>query len=275
MRALGTAQRKSAPATAILRKPRRMRPLTVPTGVSSMLAISVWRIAAVVGKRDDTALLGGKAAECREQFAGALAPAHLMVGALARLQQILDLSIRIGEVVRDALTQDVDRAVAHDPQHPSPDVATPAVEVPAAAPKRQERLLDDLFGDRTPAAHLRCERQERRWRDGRRALRTRSDRRARRAPSGHRQESRTETARGRLQRTPCGRAGWGRTCVRSDRYRPDTPLGTLSSSSILPDSRNSSEGRHSEPCEAKLQANSDDQCARSVKTEGRRARQSE
>jgi hypothetical protein len=37
-----TPQIDAATLTAILRKPRRILPLTVPIGVSSMVAISVW-----------------------------------------------------------------------------------------------------------------------------------------------------------------------------------------------------------------------------------------
>jgi len=90
-----------------------------------------------------------------------VAAAYLLLGALGRLQAFLETFIAYNPaaVLDHAPAQRVDRPVVHDPEHPRAHAAARAVIARTATPRREERLLNHLFGHRTLAAHAKGERE--------------------------------------------------------------------------------------------------------------------
>ena len=80
--------------------------------------------AAEVGQLDHAPLLLGQRLERAAHGARLLAPGHLDVGALGRLEALLDaLGARAAAVVDEVAPQRVDRAVVDDPEHPGAHAA--------------------------------------------------------------------------------------------------------------------------------------------------------
>ena len=156
----GMTSRRPPSCARIFSRPRRMRPLIVPIGVSSIEAISVcvkppkyassitrhcsagsvvsaWRISCASSSRATSTSVRSRASKRSS-----------MPSSLARRRSWT--TERRSESIARLWTM---------PEHPRADRAAGAVVARAAAPQRQERLLDDVLGGRAAAAHAVGERE--------------------------------------------------------------------------------------------------------------------
>src|SRR3954447_2456255 len=100
--------------------------------------------AAEVGELDHLRLIAGQAADRAADLTGRLALQRLVLGPLAGDALLEDrVVVEVERRPRGLAAQQVGRPVADDAEHPGADAAASPVVAGAAAPDRDERLLDD------------------------------------------------------------------------------------------------------------------------------------
>src|SRR3954447_6168447 len=109
--------------------------------------------AAEVGELDHLRLLAGQFADRAAQLPGGLTPQRLLLGPLCRRPLLQGRIVVEGQFRRfaGAAAKEIDRPVADDAEEPGADAAASGVEAGAAAPDRDEGLLDDFLRGATVA----------------------------------------------------------------------------------------------------------------------------